>query len=95
MLVHAGAISGIIDFGDVCAGDPATDLSSAWGLFATPELRDLFRLHAGDIDDATWQRAEGWALHFAVVYLVHSADSPTMGVIGRRLLDSLLESPEA
>jgi aminoglycoside phosphotransferase (APT) family kinase protein len=95
ILVHDGSISGIIDFGDVCAGDPATDLSAAWGLFATRDLRDLFRSHAGDVDDATWQRAEGWALHFAVVYLVHSADNPTMGAIGRRLLDALLASPEA
>ena len=36
-----------------------------------------------------WQRAEAWALHFAVVYLAHSADSPTMGAIGRRILTAL------
>jgi aminoglycoside phosphotransferase (APT) family kinase protein len=95
MLVDDGVINGIIDFGDVCAGDPATDLASAWGVFATPELRGIVRVHAGAVDDAMWRRAEAWALHFAVVYLVHAADSPTMGAIGRRLLDSLLPSPAA
>lgn len=95
MLVDDGAISAVIDFGDVCAGDPATDLACAWGLFVTPQVRDVLRSHAGDIDDAMWQRAEAWALHFAIVYLVHSADNPTMGAMGRRLLDSLLPSPDS
>ena len=93
VLVDQGVISGVIDFGDVCAGDPATDLATVWGLFGTPELRDVVRSCAGAVDDAMWRRAEAWALHFGVVYLMHSADSPTMGAIGRRLLDSLLPSP--
>ena len=33
VLVHEGRLSGVIDFGDVTAGDPATDLSVAWMLF--------------------------------------------------------------
>ncbi len=28
------------------------------------------------VDDATWQRGQLWALHFAVLYLLHSADAP-------------------
>ena len=60
-----------------------------WGLFESAELRDVVRRERGDVDDATWQRAEAWALHFAVVYLAHSADSPTMGAIGRRMLATL------
>lgn len=89
MLVDDGTISAIIDFGDVCAGDPATDLSCAWGLFDDPVHRDVLRSSAGDVDDATWRRAEAWALHFALAYLAHSADDRTMGAIGRRLLDAL------
>jgi aminoglycoside phosphotransferase (APT) family kinase protein len=93
LLVHDGVISGVIDFGDVCAGDPATDLACVWDLFDTPALRNVVRATAGAIDDATWQRAEAWALHLAVAYLVHSADSPTMAAIGHRLLDRLLAAP--
>ena len=32
ILVHRGRISGVIDFGDITSGDPATDLSVAWML---------------------------------------------------------------
>jgi aminoglycoside phosphotransferase (APT) family kinase protein len=94
VLVHGGSISAIIDFGDVCSGDPATDLSCAWGLFATPGLRELVRSAAGDVDDATWQRAEAWALHFGVVHLLHSADNPTMGAIGSLVLERLIPRVE-
>lgn len=89
VLVDDGAISAVIDFGDVCAGDPAADLACAWSLFEDPRHRALLRADAGAVDDATWQRAAAWALHFAVTYLAHSADNPTMGMIGRRLLETL------
>ncbi len=93
MLVDGGVISGVIDFGDVCAGDPATDLSIAWSMFDTDD-RAVFRAAAGrgehEVDDATWQRAEAWALHFAVIYTLHSADNPTMGAIGEKLRTVLL-----
>jgi aminoglycoside phosphotransferase (APT) family kinase protein len=93
LLVDDGEISGVIDFGDVCAGDPATDLSIAWSLFGERD-RDVFREAASRgehaVDDATWQRAEAWALHFAVVYTLHSADNPTMGAIGDHLRRTLL-----
>jgi aminoglycoside phosphotransferase (APT) family kinase protein len=32
LLVHQGRLSGVIDFGDITAGDPATDLAVAWML---------------------------------------------------------------
>ena len=93
VLVAVGEISGVIDFGDVCAGDPATDLAVAWSLFGADD-RGVFRDAAGSgahaVDDATWQRAEAWALHFAVVYTIHSADNPTMGAIGEQLRAALL-----
>lgn len=93
LLVANGEISGVIDFGDVCAGDPATDLAIAWSMFDADD-RCVFREAAGcgehAVDDATWRRAEAWALHFAVVYVVHSADNPTMSAIGRKLRAALL-----
>ena len=93
MLVENGCISGVIDWGDVCAGDPATDLSIGWSLFDA-EDRDVFRAAAGtgehEVDDATWQRAEAWALHFAVIYTTHSADNPVMAAIGEQLRSTLL-----
>lgn len=84
-------ISAIIDWGDVCAGDPATDVSIAWSMFDGADLA-TFRDAAGGgrhLDDHTWRRAEAWALHFAVVYLQHSADDPLMSRIGARLVSGL------
>lgn len=90
VLVHEGAISAVIDFGDLTAGDPAVDLAIAWMLFDEP-ARSIFRSAAGAEDDALWSRAEAWALYFAVIYVSNSADNPLIGGIGRRLLDELLD----
>ena len=46
VLVHAGRLSAVIDFGDITAGDPATDLSVAWMMFDASQ-RPLLRAAAG------------------------------------------------
>lgn len=84
ILVHDGALSAVLDFGDITSGDPATDLSVAWMLFPDPAHRDVFWDAYGKTDDATKARARGWALSFSLVYLTHSADNPLMAEIGRR-----------
>lgn len=93
VLVHDGAFSAVIDFGDVCAGDPATDLSCAWAFF-DGEARGEFRQSAGEIsiDEPMWQRAEAWALHFAVIYLGQSADNPTLRRMGEHLITTLMST---
>jgi aminoglycoside phosphotransferase (APT) family kinase protein len=88
LLVHDGRISAVIDFGDLTAGDPASDLFVAWMLFP-PAERAVFRAAAGDVDDDTWHRAEAWALLMAVAYLANSADNPLMTSIGHRALAAL------
>ena len=40
ILVEQGCLSGIIDWGDITAGDCATDLAAIWMLFAAPQARD-------------------------------------------------------
>jgi aminoglycoside phosphotransferase (APT) family kinase protein len=89
LLVNDGAISAVIDFGDITGGDPATDLAVAWMLFE-PDDRATFRAACGTSDDDTWRRACGWALHLALAYLAHSADNALMAGIGRRALDAVL-----
>lgn len=67
-LTHEHArLSGLLDFGDLTAGDPASDLASAWFLFE-PADRARFRelLDAsGRYDAHVWTRAAGWAASFA------------------------------
>jgi aminoglycoside phosphotransferase (APT) family kinase protein len=92
MVVDGGSISAILDFGDVTSGDPAVDLAVAWMLFDESD-RTVFREAAGAtfrIDDATWQRGQLWALHFALLYLLHSADSPRFERMGTALLATLV-----
>ena len=88
MLVEAGRLSAIIDFGDLVVGDPATDLMGAW-MVLPPSARPLLAEAVG-VDDATWARGRGWALSWGLVCLAHSADNPTLEAIGRRAVDEAL-----
>jgi aminoglycoside phosphotransferase (APT) family kinase protein len=95
ILVEHGRLSGVIDFGDITAGDPASDLSVAWMLLPL-EWHEAFRAAytaAGGGpggDAALWRRARGWALALALVFLAHSADDPQLLAIGRRALAAAL-----
>jgi aminoglycoside phosphotransferase (APT) family kinase protein len=89
VLVRDGVVGAVIDFGDITAGDPAVDLAIAWMLFE-PADRLVFRLAAGEIDDALWARAEAWALHFALVYLSDAADEPRITRMGHALLAAVM-----
>jgi aminoglycoside phosphotransferase (APT) family kinase protein len=89
VLVHDGRISAVLDFGDLTAGDPATDLAVAWMLFP-PAQRAEFRVRYGAADEDVWARAQGWALALSLTFLAHSADSPLMAGIARRTLSALL-----
>lgn len=92
VLVVDGCVSAVIDWGDVTSGDPACDLAIGWMLFDDDD-RMVFRAAAGAhraIDDATWQRGMAWALHFAVMYLAHSADSERFERMGTSLLGRLM-----
>jgi aminoglycoside phosphotransferase (APT) family kinase protein len=58
-----GALSGVIDFGDLCAGDPALDLAAGWILLPDQPAIERFRAaYRAPADDATWRRARGWAV---------------------------------
>ncbi|WP_051760259.1 aminoglycoside phosphotransferase family protein [Herbidospora cretacea] len=60
VLTAGGTICGVVDFGDLCAGDPACDLSAAWLLLPDGAAG---RVHAAYRPDAaTWRRARGWAM---------------------------------
>lgn len=104
LLLHAdGRLSAVVDFGDLTSGDPATDLATAWLTFG-PSGREAFRRRtdelAGDgtdgaggtrgIDEATWERARGWALVLATAVVdATDAESP-LGRLGARVLDDLV-----
>jgi aminoglycoside phosphotransferase (APT) family kinase protein len=67
LLVEAGRLSAVIDFGCLGVGDPACDVMAAWKLFPA-DARDAFRAELA-VDEPTWERARGWALSQAVMAL--------------------------
>ena len=73
LLIQAGRLSGVIDFGCLGVGDPACDAMAAWTVFRGG-ARSAFR-RVLPLDTATWARARGWALYsglIALPYYLHS-----------------------
>jgi len=69
VLVAGGQLHAVIDFGCVGVGDPAVDVIPAWSLFHA-DARTAF----GDalaVDDGTWERARGMALHQALTIITY------------------------
>jgi aminoglycoside phosphotransferase (APT) family kinase protein len=67
VLVAGGRITGIIDWGDVAAGDRAADLAGIWLLLSQPEARSQAFGALPSVSAATWRRARGWALLYGVI----------------------------
>ena len=92
LVLRGGALAAVIDFGDLTAGDPATDLATAWLTFDRAGRRGFVaRLdELVGYDAATWRRARGWALVLATALLAHSDDAPVLGALGREALGEVL-----
>jgi aminoglycoside phosphotransferase (APT) family kinase protein len=90
LVADGSRLVGIIDFGDVTAGDPAYDLAVAWLAF-DPECRRAFTAaFAGRYDDATWVRARAWATSVTLMLLAHSDDEPAYAALGREALAEVI-----
>ncbi|MBS1847806.1 MAG: phosphotransferase [Actinobacteria bacterium] len=94
LIVHDAQLRAVIDFGDITAGDRATDLSIAWALFGDrADARARFREVAGTrrpIDDATWDRARAWAVALNVAYLQGEFTTPDRVAAAQRGLTAAL-----
>jgi len=93
ILVRAGRINAVLDFGDVSAGDPATDISIAWMVFDQADreaLRNKLTIDGKGIDIHTWNRARAWALLLGTTFVANSADDPTLRRIGEETLSRVL-----
>jgi aminoglycoside phosphotransferase (APT) family kinase protein len=98
ILVDDGSIAGVIDFGDLCAGDPATDLAVGWMLFDDEGRRALFdgyRVQDRGVQDrGLEQRAAGWATLFALMLLeIGVGGRPSYASIGTNALSRLAQQP--
>ena len=91
-----GSLQAVIDFGDLCGGDPASDLATAWLMFDHP-ARARFRQQCdltGRYDSAVWQRAWAWALGLACAFALASDNMPALAGIARHGLSETLGDPE-
>ncbi len=94
VLVEGGIFTGVIDWGDLAAGDPATDLASIWTLLPGTAARAGALAAYGPVSAATRARARGWALALGLVLLeTGRADNPRNAAIGAAILGRLLEAP--
>lgn len=89
IVVRDGAVAGVVDFGDLTAGDPATDLAVAWSLLPVA-AHGTFRSAAGEVDDDTWRRARGWALALGVAALAGATDDAKVAAFSRRAVAAVL-----
>jgi aminoglycoside phosphotransferase (APT) family kinase protein len=91
VLVDAGSWCAVIDWGDMAAGDPATDLAAVWMLIADRgERRRALDLYGASAETAL--RAKGWALNFAAVFLdAGSGVDARLARMGEHTLRRVLE----
>ncbi|MDG4771698.1 aminoglycoside phosphotransferase family protein [Solwaraspora sp. WMMD792] len=62
VLTADGTICGVIDFGDLCMGDPAYDLAAGWILLPDDSIDHFYAAYQPAPDAATMRRARGWAM---------------------------------
>jgi aminoglycoside phosphotransferase (APT) family kinase protein len=91
LLTDGRRLSGLIDFGDICAGDPASDLATAWLSFDEEGRQRFRRAYAGSgqLDDALWQRGRGWAAALAGAFLSGGEPDGTLHDIARHAVRQL------
>ena len=92
ILVWRGRISGVIDWGDLTAGDVATDLAAFWMLFDAP-IRERALAAYGPVDDPMRARAMGWAILFGAMLLdTGLVDHPRHAAVGAAILRRLTQN---
>ncbi|WP_344922098.1 aminoglycoside phosphotransferase family protein [Streptosporangium oxazolinicum] len=97
VVVSDGTLSGIIDFGDMFAGDPAWDLAAAWVILPEGAASRFFDVYA-HADEAAIRRARGLAAMKSLFLMLMGQNGerglpggkPNWGPAGRAALDRVL-----
>lgn len=89
LLVDDGRLCGVIDFGQLAAGDPSCDVTIAWTLFSG-KSREVFRAELA-VDEGTWARGRGWGLWKALLQLRgHRSSDPREAAKAERVARDIL-----
>jgi len=86
-LVGAGGrLTGVVDWGDVSGGDPATDLAVLWMLQPVDRHAGFWSAY-GPVSEATLARARGWAIGYGAMLVASTEDdADPFWAIGRATL---------
>lgn len=68
VLVSQGRLAAVLDWGDMTAGDAATDLAALWWLFDLDGHGEFWSAYPR-VSPATWHRARAWAALFGLSFL--------------------------
>ncbi|MGW1740556.1 aminoglycoside phosphotransferase family protein [Nocardia sp. NPDC001965] len=98
VVVSDGTLSGIVDFGDLFAGDPAWDLAAAWVLLPAGAAARFFDRYA-HADEAAIRRARGLAAMKSLFLILMGQNGdrglpggkPHWGPVGRAALERVLK----
>lgn len=74
LVLRAGRLTGVIDWGGLTTGDPAVELMVAWSLFDA-RTRVAYREALGFVDDDMWLRGRAWAVSAALQALPYYRDT--------------------
>ena len=89
LLVENGNIKAILDFGGAGIGDPAIDVVAAWSVFGK-DGRDTF-LSTLNVDDGTWARGRGFALHQALLIIPYYHETnPAFVAMAKRTVREII-----
>jgi aminoglycoside phosphotransferase (APT) family kinase protein len=97
VLVRQGELCAVLDWGDVTAGDAATDLAAVWWLFDPDDHAEFWSAY-GPTSPATWCRARAWAALFGLSFLRfvlpddQSAPDLAAHELGRRVLHRVVST---
>ena len=93
VLVDGGALSGVIDWGDICRADPAVDTSLVWS-FLSPAGREAFMREYGPVGEEQALRARVLAVALCAALAVYgrrkghpSLERESLAGIERTMLD--------
>ncbi|MBF0688560.1 MAG: phosphotransferase [Cellulomonas sp.] len=100
VVVTDGTLAGVVDFGDLFAGDPAWDLAAAWLLLPTGVTARFCAAYAQP-DEVTVRRARGLAAAKSLFLMLMGQNGdrglpggkPAWGPAGRAALDRVLNEP--
>jgi aminoglycoside phosphotransferase (APT) family kinase protein len=97
VVVADGTLAGVVDFGELFAGDPAVDLAAAWVLLPEGAAARFFAAYA-EADEGTVRRARGMAALKSLFLMLMGQNGdrglpggkPAWGPAGRAALDRVL-----